>query len=242
MGDYHGEVEYICRSLSAHLDGERIQSCYYVTMIKRIQRFIIVGGGDISNIAFVAVRPGDYVIGVDRGAHWLVTNKIIPDIAIGDFDSVSEREFGVIKQRAKRIEKYPKEKDFTDTELAVNYAIKHRPIEVIIYGALGGRLDHAVGNLHLLERLVGVGVIRDERSEVRVIDGKMTLRKDPRYRYVSLIALSEKAEVSLVGFHYDGARLIIRRGQTRGISNEIKGNKAMITVRRGRVLVIRSRD
>ena len=213
--------------------------------MKHTNIIAIIGGGRLSKRFLQEIIKSNYVIGVDRGAYWLITNSAIPNIAIGDFDSVSSKELEEIKKRVKTIIKYPLEKDATDMELAAQHAISLHPKEVVMYGATGRRLDHTVGNIHLLERLLekGIsGVIRDSNNEVRITSGKITIGKDARYGYVSLLPITETVEVTLIGFLYDVSHALIRRGQTLGISNEIRAEKATIEVHQGKALVIGSRD
>ncbi len=215
--------------------------------MKQIGTIAIVGGGKVSKQFLSEIVKSDYIVGVDRGAYWLLANGSTPDIAIGDFDSVISRELRIIKQNVKRVEEHPKEKDATDMELAVEHAIKLNPKRVVIYGALGNRLDHTIGNIHLLERLsdMGIeGVIRDRYNEVRLLTKTFIIdrRQHRNYKYLSVLPVSDEMEVTLTGFRYDVSRALIRRGQTLGISNEIKGVQATIDVHRGRALVIRSRD
>lgn len=206
------------------------------------KKVAIVGGGRLSKKFLPKIIKRDYIIGVDRGAYWLIANSVIPNIAIGDFDSVSSKELVEIKKQTKTIKKYPSEKDATDMELAVDHAISFHPKEVIIYGAIGTRVDHTMGNIYLLERLHGVGIIRDRNNEARIISGSTTVKKDALYHYVSLLPITKTIEVTLSGFFYDVARAVIRRGQTLGISNEIRENEATIEIHRGKALIIRSRD
>ncbi|MEK7543602.1 MAG: thiamine diphosphokinase [Patescibacteria group bacterium] len=213
--------------------------------MKQIKTITIIGGGELSEKFISGISGADYVIGVDRGAYWLIKYNIIPDIAIGDFDSVNASELRFIKQKSKRIEEHPQKKDASDMELAVDHAITIGAKEVIIYGAVGDRLDHTLANVHLLERLHDkgvVGVIRDENNEVMVVENVLTIKKEARFRYVSVLAITETIEVSLIGFAYNLTHTIIHRGQTLGISNEIRGNVATINVHRGKALFIRSRD
>lgn len=210
-----------------------------------MHKIAIVANGKLSKSFLNNIRRVDYVIGVDRGAYWLITNDVTPDIAIGDFDSVSTTELRVIRQKAKRIEEHPKEKDFTDTELAVDHALSLKPKEVVIFGAIGRRLDHTLGNVYLLEKISeqGIaGIIRDRNNEVRIVSGRLLLNREPRYRYVSLLPITEVIEVSLTGFLYDVSRALIRRGETLGVSNEIKEKEAVIEIHCGKALVVRSRD
>lgn len=202
----------------------------------------IVGCGVLEKSLIREIKSAKYVIGVDRGAYWLVRQSIVPNIAIGDFDSVSAREFQTIKNKVKRIERYPKEKDATDMELAVKHALSLHPKEVIIYGAIGSRLDHTMGNVHLLERLGDIGVIRDANNEVCLVSGRLVLQKNSRYRYVSVLPFTETVELTLTGFLYTVSHARIRRSQTLGVSNEIRENQAIIDVHRGKALVMRSRD
>lgn len=203
---------------------------------------VIVANGKLIISFLQDIKNADYIIGVDSGAYWLIQNGVVPHIAIGDFDSVGARGFQMIRNNIKRVKEYPKKKDFTDMELAVDHAITLQPKEVIMYGAIGTRLDHSIGNIQLLERLHGVGVLRDNNNEVRLVSKKLVLHKESCYRYVSTLPITESIEVTLKGFVYDVFHVLIRRGQTLGISNEIREDMATIDIHRGKALVIRSRD
>lgn len=215
------------------------------SIISHSKKVAIVGGGKLSKKSLPEIIKSDYIIGVDRGACWLIANSVIPDIAIGDFDSVSSKELEEIKKRIKMIKKYPSEKNATDMELAVEHALSLLPMEVAIYGAIGSRIDHTMGDIYLLERLLEKGipaVIRDSNNEARVVSSRLVLKKEPRHRFVSVLPITETIEVTLTGFLYDVSRTLIRRGQTLGVSNEIRKKNALIEVHRGKALVIRSRD
>ena len=214
-------------------------------MIKRKQQVVIVGGGTIGTYALSDIREGDYIIGVDRGASWLISRGIIPDVAIGDFDSVNPTELDEIRKKVGQVDEHPRGKDRTDMELALDHAISLRPKELDIYGAVGTRLDHTMATIYLLERLKekGIsGVIWDKHNKVRIVDSRMIVKKDTRFRYVSILPVTDTIDVTLSGFVYDLSRALIRRGQTVGISNEIKREWATIEVHHGHALVIQSRD
>lgn len=214
-------------------------------MIPSLQRVTIVGGGNLSKKLLPEIATNDYLIGVDRGAYWLILNGVIPDIAIGDFDSVTVRQMQIIKKQSKRLDIYPKKKNKTDMELAIEYAIGLHPNEVMIYGAAGDRLDHTMGNIHLLEQLDDksiAGAIRDERNEIRIVSSQLKVKKDVRFPYISILSVTEAVKVTLAGFAYDLSHASIHRGQTIGISNEIHAKEATIEVRHGKALVIQSRD
>lgn len=92
----------------------------------------------------------DLFIGVDRGSLFLIEQGICPDLAIGDFDSVSEEELALICSQSKEVLQAQPEKDDTDLELAVKAVFARSPqAQVTIFGAFGGRLDHTLANIFL---------------------------------------------------------------------------------------------
>ena len=92
----------------------------------------------------------DLFIGVDRGSLLLIEQGICPDLAVGDFDSVSEKELALIYSQSKEVLQAQSEKDDTDLELAVKAVFARYPqAQVTIFGAFGGRLDHTLANIFL---------------------------------------------------------------------------------------------
>lgn len=204
----------------------------------------IVAGGKLDKRSLKEITRADICIGVDRGAAWLLEHGVIPDVAIGDFDSVTQKDLQLIKQKVKKIIEFPKKKDATDLELAVDYAIGLKPKEVVIFGGIGTRLDHTMAAVHILEKLL------KKRIHGRVIDGKnkMTLVKDLHavsrspHHYVSILPYTRSVVVSLSGFAYPLTRKRLIRGTSRGISNVVVEKSATIEVHEGIALVIKSRD
>jgi len=211
-----------------------------------MKRIVIVANGNLWKSLVKEIESGDVIIGVDRAAYWLITKGITPDVAIGDFDSVTEHELAVIKQKVKTIKHYKPEKDFTDTELALRYAFRLHPTSIIFFGGSGSRLDHTIGTLQLLEQSKKRGisaVFCDEHHVVVLVDrGRTILKKREGYRYVSVLPVTASIEITLSKFKYEIDHLTICRGKTRGISNEFVGNVAEITLYRGKALVVQSRD
>ena len=92
----------------------------------------------------------DLFIGVDRGSLFLIEQGICPDLAVGDFDSVSEKELALVCSQSKEVLQAQPEKDDTDLELAVKAVFARSPqAQVMIFGAFGGRLDHTLANIFL---------------------------------------------------------------------------------------------
>lgn len=201
----------------------------------------IVAGGMPPN----STPKADGYIGVDRGALWLLRWGITPDIAIGDFDSVTKREKKYIHDHVTQYIEYPPKKDETDLELAIDEAIRLKPKEVRIYGSLGRRLDHSLTAVNLLLKLESYniyGEIVDNFSKIQIVRRKLTLKKDAAYPYISIIPFGLDATVTLRGFAYNVIRKIFHRNSSLGISNTITQSSATITVNKGLVLVIQSRD
>ena len=210
-----------------------------------IKRVVIFTNGKLEEGFVSEVKRDDYVIGVDWAAYWLIKNNIIPDLAIGDFDSTSEEEIVVIKNNCQNIKIFETKKDFTDTELAVEEAIKLNPKEVIIYGATGTRMDHTLANIFLLEKFLEKSIfasIRDKNNEIYLVNNKLILKNDQNFPFVSVIPVTDSVVVSLKEFEYELDHKVINRGEAIGVSNEIVGESGEIVVQKGKVVVVRSRD
>lgn len=203
-----------------------------------MKRIIIFGNGKLHRKFLQEIKAGDIVIGVDRAAYWLLTHKIIPDVAIGDFDSVNKKELRFIKKSIKTVEIYPRKKDFTDMELAVAYAKKYTPDRVRIYGATGTRIDHMLATIHLLD----TQEVIDENNRIRLVSRGKTIVERSSYRYISILPYTNSISLSLTGFRYNADRKTIKRGMSLGVSNEIIGKAGVIEIVSGKAWVIESND
>jgi thiamine pyrophosphokinase len=213
--------------------------------MNNIKRIVIVANGNISETAISEIHVHDFVIGVDRAAFWLIEHGIIPDVALGDFDSTTDKELSVIKKKSKHVSIFPAKKDATDLELAIHQAILLRPKDVLIFGALGTRLDHTFIAVQLLEKFIGSGisaVIRDKKNECVLCTSKYILNKNDMYKYFSILPVTDNISVSITGCAYPLKHTSIQRSSSLGISNEFVSKNVSITVHRGMALVIRSSD
>jgi thiamine pyrophosphokinase len=192
----------------------------------------------------IPINENGIYYGVDKGAFFLAHNKIMMEYAIGDFDSVSEEEFILIKEYAKRIIVLNKEKNETDLEEAINLAIKNQSADLIIYGALGGRIDHLYANITLLLRFskqVNI-VLVDKYNYITCLteQRKYVIKKDS-FKYLSIFTPSN-AKVSLSGFKYSSEELNLTRNDILGISNEIEEEEGIIKLILGTIILIKSND
>ncbi len=188
-------------------------------------------------------------IGVDRGVITLLNQGIQPTAGFGDFDSVSDAEWHYIKSKLDKVNRFKPEKDETDMELAINWALEQQPDVIRIFGATGGRIDHFMGNLQLLmkEETLGLGVhieIIDNKNIVFFrLPGEYLLNLDHQKRYVSFIPMTDKVEnITLKGFKYPLNNRHIFRGSTLCISNELIQSYGTFSFSSGILMVIRSQD
>jgi len=215
------------------------------TVGKQPKTMCIVAGGEIDASCLSVVRKMSIVIGVDGGALWLVNHGVDPDVAIGDFDSVTAKEKRHVHDHAGRYIQYLPQKDETDLELAIEEAIRLKPKSVVIYGALGRRFDHALSAVQMLTRLEShniYGEIVDNFNKINIVRRLMTLTKDTAYPYISIISLESTACVTLVGFVYNVSRKQFLSDSSLGVSNQIVDKTAEIIVHQGKILVVRSSD
>lgn len=210
---------------------------------------IIVTGGNIDSstlLNVIKMFPDAFKIGVDHGLDAMDIYNITPDLAIGDFDSANLATKEYYKNLENTILLNPM-KDYTDTHVAVQYALEHGAKQIILVGATGTRQDHVQGNFALLKlcRMQGVdAIIYDAHNKIQMIHKELTLYKSKQYgKYVSLIPYSDIVTgITLTGFVYElqGATMI--KEETIGISNEMREEECHITIEDGYLMVMETKD
>lgn len=212
---------------------------------------IVCAGGPKSEVmSFTPFEQRDVIyIGADRGAIHLMEQGIVPKEAIGDFDSVSQKEYEQIQATVETVDAFQAEKNETDTELAVERAIAYKPTEVILTGVTGGRLDHMMSAIQLLlrfqekEKHISFSV-RNQQNKLSILfPGTHQLMKDSSFQYISFFPLRERVEhITLTGFRYDIEDEQIDFGTTMFTSNELLDETGTISFSDGICLVVRSSD
>ncbi|WP_120198843.1 thiamine diphosphokinase [Lacrimispora algidixylanolytica] len=213
---------------------------------------LIVTGGPIDLVfaqRFIMERPFDRIIAVDRGLNAVSKLKLIPDAIVGDFDSADESVLKEFKSKTLDTtwEIHKPEKDETDTELAIITAIRLGCTKLILLGATGGRLDHFLGNLHLLYASLKQGVeaaIVDERNWITVTEKERVFEADQIFgKYISFLPLSEEVKgISLTGFKYPLHKKDITIGTSLCISNELTGAAGKMEFDSGILICVESHD
>ncbi len=212
------------------------------------KRACIITGGKL-NPAFLSEHLSknryDVCIVVDGALEVTHDMNLCPDYIVGDFDTVDQSLLAFYPED--KILRHLPEKDQTDTELAIETAVRAQCREIVFLGATGSRLDHSLANIFLLEKLKKQGLdgmITDEQNRLYVRDKSFSVKKsEVSGNYFSLLPLTETVEgVTLTGFKYPVQDMTFYRENTLGISNEIKAETATVSFRRGFFLVIESQD
>ena len=196
-------------------------------------RCIIIGNGSYDN--FFDIKPDDFVICADGGYNYAVKFNITPDCIIGDMDSVKTDISG------KETVVYPREKDYTDGELAVRLAIEKGFGNIVLLGMTGSRLDHTIGNIFLLRMICKSGLsgfLADRKNTVYYTDGSISL-SSVKGKTISLMPLGgDLLNVSNNGLYYPLRGETLLFGSTRGISNVAVSDDIKISFDSGEAAVI----
>lgn len=208
-----------------------------------MKAFIYTGGKIYPENITERPKKGDLVIAADSGYNNALLMNATVDIALGDFDSLGDS--SVIPDDIEKIT-VPSEKDETDTQLAVDLAISRGADDIIIIGGLDGRLDHTISNLAILEAMCDSSVhcvITNGQNRARYIRSTSTLLAKSGFQYISLIAADDTVKgVCVEGCKYPLKNARLSRKFQYAISNEISANCALISVKRGGIYLIESKD
>lgn len=215
-----------------------------------MKRVNLMVGGPQSLIPMdeVQKRRQEPWLATDHGAVVLLRAGIVPQMALGDFDSSTNDDFAKVKAAVSELQTFPPEKDYTDTQMGVMAAFQHfHPDRLTIFGATGGRLDHFLANLYLpLEPRFA-----QWREQIRYIDrqnvidffnpGKHELHQIPGMAYLAIVGLTPVKGLTLPDEkytldHYDSNRPIS------WASNEFLGPINHLSFDSGVVAVIQSKD
>jgi len=219
-------------------------------MINTENKILIITGGQIEDqflTELILSQQYSMVIAADHGLTAADRLDISLDFIVGDFDSVEEPVIAKYREKSTPIETFPTEKDKTDTEIAIEFALMHNPTGIDIVGATGSRLDHVLANIHLLMLPMQVGVtasILDPKNKIYLKKESFQVHKDKQYgNYVSLLPFTEKVTgLTLKGFKYPLDNVTLIAGSSLGISNEMKEEEARVEFSQGILFVFETKD
>lgn len=216
-------------------------------------RIVIFANGELPNLEFARslLSSDDYLIAADGGANHLLKMGILPDIVIGDLDSIDEDTLFELTSADVEIKQYSEDKDETDIELALRYAAELRPLSILIVGALGGRLDQTLANLSILTdpALPAVDIHLDDGVEQAFFCKASAAKRgqvEVRGRsgdVVSLIPWNGLVEgITTEGLQWPLYGETLFPSKSRGVSNVMLAESASVKIEKGLLLVVHRRE
>ncbi len=224
----------------------------------RIKNMLVVTGGSI-DVPWArgwlervnAKMPFDYCMAVDSGLNAVDALGLKVDYILGDYDSVSSEVLARYRHTVETVA-FPREKDYTDTELSIKAVLelmKGGGGRVTYLGATGTRLDHTLANLGLLLQLDGTGVegcLVDRHNRIRLLcgGGHLELKQNEQFgRFISFLPLGDGVQgLTVSGVRYPLENRDIPIGVSLCVSNEITGEVMKASLGAGRLLVFETRD
>lgn len=205
---------------------------------------LVVAGAPVieSPLVAPAIAAAEFRVAADSGAEALLVRDVLPDLVVGDFDSLSPASRDLLVARGVPLVSYPTRKDRTDLHIAIQAALDRGATAITFLGLLGGpRTDHGLAAMLLLARdefaSVALRVI-DGYAEIQVARSEVTVRGRPG-DYVSLVSLAPSSDgVSTEGLEYPLRAASLTFGDSLGVSNVLEGEIALVTVESGVVLVV----
>ena len=205
---------------------------------------IFANGEEVSAETITQVyRADDIIICADGGASHLLKHSLLPKVVIGDLDSLSAEVLRQLEAQRIEVRQYPADKDQTDLELALDLATEYQPSEIVIVDALGGRVDHLLGNIMLLTSLerypCPISIVGDNVFITAVSSNRSLQRKGKIGDLFSLIPISEIVEgVILTGAKWPLKNATLHRGRALTISNTFAETQVNLSVGKGMMLFV----
>ena len=209
-----------------------------------MNKCVIFLNGVIENDEFIkrTIEKDVFIIAVDGGFNHVKRLELKPNLILGDFDS---SEYKMALESDGEVQKYSSDKNATDGEIAIDYVIQKNFDEVMILGALGNRIDHMLSNIFMLEKLSEAGItgkIIGYKNEIVFLRDKLVLSRG-KYKYFSVLAISEMVSgLSIKNSRYDLDYSDLSRVESLCISNEFLNETVIISLVKGKAIVIKSLD
>jgi thiamine pyrophosphokinase len=216
-------------------------------MVFLLQRILIFANGDLPDIgkARLLLHHDDFILCADGGTRHALALGVKPNLVVGDMDSIEKDHWQKLQQAATEVEIFPRDKDETDLEHAVNKAIELNPREIVILAALGGRMDQTLANIALLTdpRLSAFTVRLDDGVEEIFLCRQWAEVHGRSGDVVSLIPWGGPVVGVQTGqLKWPLNKETLHPDKTRGISNEMLTGSAAINIESGLLLIVHRRS
>lgn len=205
--------------------------------------FIFLNGEFTENLEFyknLNINEKDLYC-ADGGAKEALKLGYTPKEVWGDFDSLTEDDIKVLKSKNVKLEKFNRDKDFTDGELLIKYVVSLGYEKIYILGGTGGRIDHFFTNINLAFKYPNI-IFKTEKEEIFVV-GKKYEFNGLKGVTLSFVPFSDEVKgITLEGMKYPLKNHLLRRGDSTCISNIIMEEKATIEFLEGKIVAILTFD
>ena len=187
------------------------------------------------------------IVCADGAARHLLKANKIPSVIVGDLDSLDPEVYKWVDAMSIPLERHPRDKDYTDGELALQAALKHEPDQLVIIGGHGGRSSMFMANLKILRRAHDAGVdatMMGRGETLRYVDeGEDLDLSDLHGATFNVLPIGGDAVVTIQGAQFEGERIELRGASARGVSNIVdKEGPARVETHEGLALVIIESD
>lgn len=208
---------------------------------------VIFLAGEIKDYSVIKkyTEQADFVICADGGTRHADYMNVIPDMIIGDMDSIDPDLLGKYIGKGVKTRLFKTEKDETDSQLAVDIAFEQGFKDIVLLGAFGSLPDHTLANVMLLEYIrqkKGTGKIVTDNAELSIVRNCTEFDREC-FNRISLIPLTEKVSgITTAGLKYKLLNDVLYRADTRGISNRFEEERVRIKVQEGVLLLVKVRE
>jgi thiamine pyrophosphokinase len=218
-------------------------------------RFVMLVSGSpvgaTSELLWQLAEGMSFIVAVDSGAEWCSAAGLIPDLLVGDMDSISPAvRAAFAEQEVEEIALSP-EKDASDFELALEEVLRRGYTDLVATNVLGGRLDHelaALGNLATCGEQ-GLAITVVEPTQTLVFMNNPGVRQMLRLNYgddispedsplVSLIPWGGPATVSLTGFQWELDHAVLSPAKSLGVSNKLVSESSLVELHQGSLIIV----
>ena len=203
-------------------------------------RSIIFLNGDYSKQSLEQFENDDLIIAVDGGTKYLLSNGVIPDIFVGDADSIDNDVLKKLEVSGCELFVYPEDKDKIDAQLAIEKAIELGANEIVIRGWQGERIDMILALIYLMCKYPDIIInAKDDNLQMGVVHSQVELDSISGEKWSILPICGDAKNVTLQGFKYVLKETDMPCQEPFGVSNIATAGKVRIEVREGMVVYFR---
>ena len=208
---------------------------------------VIIANGDLEYTDDIIniIKDAQLIISADGGARHLRALNIMPHVMIGDFDSILPADKLFFKEKKVKTLTFSSKKDHTDSEICISWALDNKATDITLLGVTGTRMDHTLANIFLLKKLAEQNIparIINKNNEIHIITDFIEIKGEPK-DFLSIIPVTQKVTgITFTGLKYPLVNAEIEMGASIGVSNTFKGTLATVSIKKGILIVIKSKD